>query len=1424
MVDKKKQAVKLKSVQIKSFIPLDFGEKVHIFMLRDKDLPLERIAKVFKPFVKNRIGLKVYRMQRVVGSYVVQRIAQFQSLGTMRWTPKYEWSELSRYNTVIEDISPIAFRIDAYPAIAPIWSTVLPFRTVQANRRSILMIVRDISSPVSLSIYKTLLNVYYRVVRGRLSFGFIICCFITPKNSCRWIILKTPEDEGSSIEMRSIRILMRLLKSSEKKSVVSDHEKLLQDVEDIVHKAVEEDEKEVEQQRVSQSLRLGKQEVSREVHIAGKTIKTFERKEPDEIKYGKRHEGQAVKQLSKSLLNMEDKKKIVKIASIKGSKEVLDKIHDIVKQKIAKKVSVPEISEKETKTISAQYEMIKQDVLVPESIKEDSFNYIRERSPLKTIVKTASSNFLLNNKVSTIPDHARATCEEGPDLLTSLIRHAVASVGMILEKVEKEKYTYKSLDKTQVNAGLKVTYYIKDGDITHEASFFLPSVDQHGRLLLNNRYYTLTSQLFPNPFKNSAPGVVKIFTLKNSITFESRKNYIQVRIAGATLTPPFLVCLLGAGESTFRELLKKYGIDYVIEDVDKFSKQPSNVYMFPLSKTRRIIFKNLDTPKKKRLIQDLFVATKLIHVWEKLLDYEPLSQDWWASWCNILSDNVNSAYYVRLISKVIIDPITAKLLKQKGLPSQLNELLLHVYDKLVEDPNLLTQDKIDITNFRLRTYEQIVHLAYEMFLEQLLLYVRNRDVYNFRKPFNITPWTIISRLVAGFSGLKLREYVNPVEDITSRSRLDWRGQGGIIERAVTMDQRGLHDSYRGLVDPVDTSEGELVGVTQQAANAFDVITHTGIINTEVKKLASKGQLLGPTISCIPFSRFNETTRLLISSSQLKQAIRIEDIQPPAVMSGYESVISVFTSDEFIKKSPCSGKIEKIILNEVTIRCDDNQVHTISLEPVLGRSGYGHHSYLEYSLCEDIAPSKRVSSGQIVATSPFFHEEFYQYGSNLLATFLSYKGYTYEDGIVISESTSKRMSSKHIHVYRSYLEPTDRLLNLGVSDVGSIIEPGDVLLTVDSKEFFKYLDSELFENTEVVASSTGYKVVSSCRGQVKRVSIYVTPSYEMTIIKDQKAKKFIVERKDSVVYFKNKPLQGLYIEIEIIFDLPVGLGDKFVSRHANKGVVAAILPDDEMPFSKFHKRNVDIIFSPAAVIDRAITGLVYEMYMSNISFVLGEYWLQNASKGSFDKAEPLFRHLQMWDKQSQFYKKFLDDLFINPVLQKKVTSLCKKTKGLFPLCVFPWEEPSPKEIAKVCHLLNVPINYDLEVLTSDGRKVKLNTVAGFLYVIKLEHVASLTKLKGRSIGPYNVKTGQPIAGKQGGQRLGEFETFSLISWDVPDVIKELHIDNAALKRKMYMSIIEKGSVSLKDIYTEAKYMSSKAVNFSDVILKSMLLKA
>lgn len=578
---------------------------------------------------------------------------------------------------------------------------------------------------------------------------------------------------------------------------------------------------------------------------------------------------------------------------------------------------------------------------------------------------------------------------------------------------------------------------------------------------------------------------------------------------------------------------------------------------------------------------------------------------------------------------------------------------------------------------------------------------------------------------------------------------------------------------------------------------------------------SPKQIVGLTTSLIPFLEHNDANRALMGANMQRQAVPLIRPETPLVATGMERIAARDSGQVIF----CQGEGEvisasstQIIVKEVN---RDEKVYPL-MKFLRTNQGTCINQRPVVSKGDDVVP------GQVLADSYATSEGELSLGQNVLCAFMSWEGYNFEDAILISERMVKEDRFTSIHIEKYEIEARDTKLgpeeitrdipnvseeslrNLdenGIICIGAEVGPGDILVGKITPKG----ETELTAEDRLLRAIFGEKAKD-----VKDASLRV-PHGESGRIIDVK----VFSRKNN----DDLPAAGVnkLVKVWVAIKRRISVGDKMAGRHGNKGVIARILPQEDMPFLP-DGRPVDIVLNPIGVPSRMNIGQVFETHLGWASEVLGMRFLSPVFDGAkIDDIEEALARSWIIHKAQAVNTWSVDG---KPYDLEKVKAWLKE-KGydgdkVFPqnlsgeakrVCLELWlkdlgetASPSDAELASLIDRIYrerklIPPTFGKSLLRDGrtGEPFDQPVTVGNIYIMKLIHLVE-DKIHARSTGPYSLITQQPLGGKAqfGGQRFGEMEVWALEAYGATHILQELltvKSDDINGRAKTYEAVIK-----------------------------------
>jgi DNA-directed RNA polymerase subunit beta len=636
---------------------------------------------------------------------------------------------------------------------------------------------------------------------------------------------------------------------------------------------------------------------------------------------------------------------------------------------------------------------------------------------------------------------------------------------------------------------------------------------------------------------------------------------------------------------------------------------------------------------------------------------------------------------------------------------------------------------------------------------------------------------------------QLMDETNPLAELAHKRRLSSMGPGGLSRERAGFDVRDAHPTHYGRLCAVETPEGANIGLVLNLAT-YAKINEYGFIETPylrvknrkvtdevvyldasqeaVEVIADAGvnlkddgsfadervsarngllpeqvdadevtfmdaahkQILGSTAALVPFVEKNRVDRSLMAASMQKQAVPLLQPESPVVGTGIEDVIAKNTSQLVVAEG--AGEVVRADGDEVQVKYKD------------GVKAYRPIHFTKSNDDRSINQKVRVNRGDKVKTGDVLIEGAsvadgeIALGKDLLVAFMPWSGYNMDDAIVLSRRlvqddtlTSVNIKDYTVEVRETKLGPEivtrdipnvseESLRHLdenGIVQLGSEVKAGDVLVGKITPKGEQELSSEerllraIFGEKAKDVRDTSQRMNNAGGGKVVGVKIFSRENGH--------------ELKAGVL---------MQIQIFVAQLRKISVGDKLAGRHGNKGVVARILPMEDMPFME-DGTPVDVVLNPLGVPSRMNIGQLFETHLGMAARALG-----------YKVATPSF----------------------NGVSDEDISA----------------------------ELIKAGFARDGKSQLFDGRNgepFEERTTVGVMHMLKLHHMVS-DKIHARSTGPYTMVTQQPLGGKaqNGGQRFGEMEVWALEAYGAAATLQEMltiKSDDVYGRAKAYESIIK-----------------------------------
>ena len=711
-----------------------------------------------------------------------------------------------------------------------------------------------------------------------------------------------------------------------------------------------------------------------------------------------------------------------------------------------------------------------------------------------------------------------------------------------------------------------------------------------------------------------------------------------------------------------------------------------------------------------------------------------------------------------------------------------------------------SDDEIDnLANRRVRQVGELIQNQFRTGMGRMERVIRERmttqDLDNItpKTLINIRPVTAALKEFFGSSQLsKFMDQINPIAELTDKRRLSSLGPGGLSRDRAGMEVRDVNASHYGRICPIESPEGQNIGLITSLAG-YAKVNEYGFIMTPYRKVkdgvvtdeivyltadeeqdyyisqatvklddnnkivedevivrlngdtvytkrenvnfvdVAPSQVVAVTTSCIPFLEFDDANRTLMGANMQRQAVPLLQAEAPIVGTGVEYIAARDSGSTVVCKA--DGVVEyadalKII---VKVAKGKDTYHLANFERSNAASCINHHPLVK--------AGDKVHRGQVIADGPSTDQGELALGKNMTVAFMTFEGYNYEDAVILNERLVKDDVYTSLHISHYDIDCRDTKLGPEeiTRDIPNVGEEARKNLDADG---IVRIGTEVKEGDILVGKVTpkGVQELTSEEKLLHAIFGEKTREVRDTSLRVEHGAGGIVH--DVKVYTKENSDElaagvSKVIRVYIIQKRKIQVGDKMSGRHGNKGVISLILPEEDMPYLP-DGRPVDVMLNPLGVPSRMNIGQILELHLGMAGKNLGVHY-----------ATPVFDSAT-WDDISEEMKE----------------------AGMEP---------------------------DGKVVLHDGRTGepfdhRINV--GVMYMVKLHHMVD-DKLHARATGPYSLVTQQPLGGKAqfGGQRFGEMEVWALYAYGASHVLQEIltvKADDIVGRVKVYESLV-KGKV-------------------------------
>jgi DNA-directed RNA polymerase subunit beta len=713
-------------------------------------------------------------------------------------------------------------------------------------------------------------------------------------------------------------------------------------------------------------------------------------------------------------------------------------------------------------------------------------------------------------------------------------------------------------------------------------------------------------------------------------------------------------------------------------------------------------------------------------------------------------------------------------------------------------------------------------------------------------------------------------------------------------------------------------KGRIVGdlVNARKAGNFVLVNRDDVDYVDV----SPKQLVSVAASLVPFLEHDDANRALMGANMQRQSVPLLRAEAPIVGTGMEGVTARDSGAVVLARR--SGIIDSVDSERIIVRVEGEH-HPMQLSREVGSDIYQLTKFKRsnQNTCINQKPivkrGDRVVKGQVIADGPCTDMGELALGRNVLVAFMPWRGYNFEDAILVSEKLVKEDYYTSVHIEEFEIEARDTKLGpeevtrdipnvsesalrdldeSGVIRIGATVKAGDILVgkvtpkgetqltpeekllraifgekagdvrdasltcppgiegtVVDVKIFSRKgqekderakqiegmqiarLQKNLADEIRILTDERLKRLEGLLGGKVVQADLHDERTNKRLLTKDAELDRETIERistrnlkrikfadKDprvneqideieemtsrqidvlrKIVKEKEEKLQkgdelppGVIklVKVYIAMKRKLSVGDKMAGRHGNKGVIARILPDEDMPYLE-DGTPVEIVLNPLGVPSRMNVGQILETHLGWAGHELGKKITELLAGNS--RADAVRRELKTMFKGLPF----VDDL-----VSLDDETLERAAEGMKPAVFFGspvFDGSKEQEIKGLLDQAGLPTSGKTTLFDGlTGDKFEQPVTVGYIYMLKLSHLVD-DKIHARSIGPYSLITQQPLGGKAqfGGQRFGEMEVWALEAYGAAYILQELltaKSDDVYGRTKIYEAIV-KGEAAIE----------------------------
>ena len=716
--------------------------------------------------------------------------------------------------------------------------------------------------------------------------------------------------------------------------------------------------------------------------------------------------------------------------------------------------------------------------------------------------------------------------------------------------------------------------------------------------------------------------------------------------------------------------------------------------------------------------------------------------------------------------------------------------------------NIGLTDEIDnLGNRRVRQVGELIQNVFRTGMARMERVIRERmttqelDTVTPKTLINIRPVTAALKEFFGSSQLsKFMDQINPIAELTDKRRLSSLGPGGLSRDRAGMDVRDVNASHYGRICPIESPEGQNIGLITSLAG-YAKINEYGFIMTPYRKVkdavvtdeivymtadeeldyyisqatvkldkdnkieneeilcrlngdnvmvkrenvnfvdVAPSQIVAITTSCIPFLEYDDANRTLMGANMQRQAVPLLVSEAPIVGTGVENIAARDSGSTVVCKA--DGIVEYADSKKIIVKNAGGKdtYYLADFERTNASTALNHHPLVK--------KGDKVHRGMVIADGPSTEKGELALGKNMTVAFMTFNGYNYEDAVILNEKLVKDDVYTSLHIDHYDIDCRDTKLGPEeiTRDIPNVGE--EARKNLDSNGIVR-IGTEVKEGDILVGKVTpkGMQELTSEEKLLHAIFGEKTREVRDTSLRVEHGAAGIVH--DVKIYTKENSDElpagvSKIIRVYIIQKRKIQVGDKMSGRHGNKGVISLVLPEEDMPYLP-NGKPVDVMLNPLGVPSRMNIGQILELHLGMAGKLQGCHY-----------ATPVFDSATWED------------------IQEEMASAGMEADGKTVLYNGRTGEPFDNRIS-----------------------------VGVMYMLKLHHMVD-DKLHARATGPYSLVTQQPLGGKAqfGGQRFGEMEVWALYAYGAAHVLQEIltvKADDIIGRVKVYEALVKGKTVN------------------------------